>query len=992
MVKNVTVGFDKYRFDNELLYNLMPFKIGEILLISSLYDAYILENERILSEQIFGEYHKLNLSSAPKITHAPTLNSALEILKKKSFDMVIVMRRISDSNIFEIGERIKRLDNRCFILLLLNNNSEIALIKDKKFSLSGIDNVFVWNGDSKVFLAMIKYIEDKVNAANDTKISMARIILLVEDSIRYYSRFLPILYTQIVKQTQRLIADESPDEMIKILRMRTRPKIMLARNYEEAVEIIDNYREYLLCLISDVKFQRNGNDDEEAGIDLISYLRSLKADVPTLLQSSNPENRAFAEKLESAFIYKESQHLERELIEFMLNSLGFGDFIFKDSNGNEIARARSMEDFKRIIKNIGIESVMYHARRNHFSAWLLARGEVYYAKILHPVKIEDFKNPMDLKAYIMDIFETARMHKTKGRIISFDESMLDQHSHILKLSGGSLGGKGRGLAFINSILQKIESNGLVEGIDVKIPLTTIIGTDEFESFMEKGSFSGNPFHEKDFSKIQKSFLESDLSSELYAKLKRLLKTWRQPLAIRSSGLFEDSFSFPFAGIYSTFMLPNNQRSIEERARKVSDSIKLIYASLFSNSAKSYFNAINYNIQDEKMAIVLQNVIGRNYKGVFYPHISGIAQSYNYYPSSYMGMEDGVAVLAVGLGKYVVEGEIAFRFCPRYPKIDIIDKAELLNHNQKQFYAIDMERDRINLIEGEGSTLKELDIQGVRESFINYCVSVFDKENDRFEVGYNMEGPRVVNFANILKYNAVPVAKAIEVLLEIIKEAVGIAVEIEFAVDLGEDVWKNKPVFYILQIKPLFSSFEEVAGDIRSEKMENLLIKTSKAMGNGIIDNISDIVCADIESFSIKNSTEMALELERINEVFQKNNSSYILIGPGRWGTRDRWLGIPVKWAQISNAKVIVEIGMPDFQVEPSLGSHFFCNIISMNVGYLSVPYKSDNGFFDYNWLKKKKPCKDYRYFKHYRFDRPLRVVLDGRRALSVIYKDGQGAC
>jgi len=990
MGNNVSLSGGAIWSDDKLLYDLMPFKIRDILLISSMYDAYILENERILSEQIFGEYHRLNLSSAPKITHASSLKTALSLLKRKSFDMAIVMRRLGDSSIYDIGEKIKEIDKKCCVMLLLNNNSELALLHGKMDKLEGIDNVFVWNGDSKVFLAMVKHMEDRVNAVSDTGISLVRIILLVEDSIRHYSRFLPVLYTQIIRQTQRLIAEENLDEMVKVLRMRARPKVLLGRSYEEAVKIIDAYRDYLLCLISDISFTRNGKEDESAGFKLISHLKGLDRNIPVLLQSSNPENRAVAMKLDSAFICKDSQHLERELADFMINNLGFGDFVFKNSLGKELARARTMADFKRIIRAVDIDSVLYHAGRNHFSAWLLARGEIHYAKILQPVKIWDFQKPEELRQYIIDIFEKAELQKTRGRIIRFDESVVDSHSHIIVLGEGSLGGKGRGLAFINSVLQKIESKKLFDRIDIKIPVTYILGTQEFESFIDSVGSSEDIFVSSDFEKLKTDFLNTSLSSEVCQKVNSLLSIINQPVAVRSSGLFEDSFSFPFAGIYDTYLLPNNVSGLEKRKTMVCDAIKLIYASVFSSSAKSYFEAINYKIHEEKMAVIIQKVAGRRYQNAFYPHISGIAQSYNYYPVSYLGMDDGIAIIAVGLGKYVVEGEKAFRFCPKYPDLDILGMDELVKDNQKEFYSLDMTAENVNLIEGEACTLKRIKIQNIQEKFIHDCVSVYDYQNNRIETAYKKEGPRIVNFANILKYNKIPLSRTIEILMDIIKDAMGTAVEMEFAVDLGDAQQKINPSFYILQVKPLLSNNEELRQTILSENREDIFIISDKSMGNGIIEDISDILFIDLEKFDRRNTEKIAKELERLNSFLIKEGRKYILIGPGRWGTRDKWLGIPVTWANISNAKVIVEISLKNFQVEASLGSHFFQNIISLNIGYCSVPCNSSSSYVDYSWLGKLIPFRRHKYLKHYRFKDPLKIIMDGRRQYCAVYKGKRG--
>lgn len=987
MGKIDTLHLNNVMSDNEPLYDLMPYKVKDILIISSLYDAYILENERLLREQIFGEYHQLNLTSAPRITHASSLKQGLGLLKVKSFDIIIVMRRLSDTNIFEIGTQIRAYDKRCYILLLLNNNSELYLFENRQKDLNEIDNIFVWNGDSKVFLAMIKYIEDKANAENDTRVSLARIILLVEDSIRYYSRLLPILYTQIMKQTQRIIAEECHDDMIKLLRMRARPKILLAKDYEDAVDKIDKYNDYLLCLISDVKFPKSGIHDEEAGYKLIKLLQARNADIPVLLQSSETKNIFMAQKLNADFMHKNSEQLEEKLTGFMLEYLGFGDFVFKTSKGLEIARAGSMEEFKKIIRDIPVESVVYHAGRNHFSSWLLARGEIQFAKELQPVKVNDFSSFADLKQYIIDTFEKVRVNSSRGRIIAFDESRLGSGSHIIRLSDGSLGGKGRGIAFINSLLQKLGTEPIVTGMDIMIPPTAIIGTDEFEKFMEKNSFSHDVLTEKDFSIIKQDFLHGELSQSIRDKLERFLSNSKYPIAVRSSGLFEDSFSFPFAGIYSTYLLPNNQGDPDMRLFALEQAIKLIYASMFSREAKAYFSAINYKMQEERMAIIIQKLIGHDYNGCFYPNISGTAKSYNFYPVSYIKMDDGFANIAVGLGKYVADGGSSYMFSPKHSRVDLMDVHDLLKNSQTEFFALDLHNNDFDLSRGEEATLKKLHIDEINEEFIFNCISVYDHQNDRIRISTKKDGPLIVNFSNILKYNSVPLAQTIDVLLGILEDAIGSAVEIEFAVDIDTKAGGQSPSFYILQIKPLLSGFEEIKNEMSLYDPDKLLLTSDKAVGNGIIKGIYDIVCIDFEKFDISKTREMAEELEKINADFHSKDKQYLLIGPGRWGTRDRWLGIPVSWPQISRAKVIVETGLKDFQVEASLGSHFFCNIISMNISYISVRHNKESNYLDFHYLSNAGALYRTEYFKIISLERPMAIIIDAKNGISRIYRD-----
>lgn len=1027
MKTDLTELFRKYKSDSEIYHDLMQFRVREILLVTTVYDAFILEQEDQLTEKIFGEYYRLNLLTAPRITSVPNGEDALNLLLNRHFDMVILTIRINDMTPFELSPRIKLLDNNIPVFLLLYDNNDIKLLRSRKDSQTEIDRVFVWNRDSKIFLAMIKYIEDKINVDNDTKVGLVRVILLVENSVRYYSRYLPALYTEIIKQTLRLMKEERLDEMKKIMRLNARPKVLMAVNYEEAIQIFEKFKDYLLCVISDVKFPIEGKIDELAGVKLIKYVKSRVEDLPSVLQSSDSQNFKIAAGLKSGFINKNSERLSEDLTNFIFNNLGFGDFIFRDDRGHEIVRASTMKQLKNHLKKVPNESLLYHASRNHFSAWLMARGEIQIAKQIQPIKVTDFPGPNEVRSYLVEVFNKVAQKKTKGKIVEFEESILHEDGLILRLSEGSLGGKGRGIAFTNTLIHSTDLPSMIPGVNIKIPKTVIIGTQEFDYFIEnnqlkdaitKMSRSRQDLNSS-FETLKKYFISSDLSKNLIRKLSLYLKHITRPLAVRSSGLFEDSLSESFSGVYQTYLLPNNDPNHEVRLKQLEDAIKLVYASVYSKSSRSYFEAINYRVEEEKMAVVIQEVVGSLHQtntsfvkegagDFFYPHFSGVAQSHNYYPISHMKPVDGIAVIGVGLGKYVIDGERAYRFCPKYPKLEITSPELQLKNSQSEFYSINMNKNEVNLLTGEDCTLSKLNIsEAEHDGTLEFIASVWDAQNNRITVGLDNPGPRIINFARILKYDAFPLAKILEIILELMSNAMGSPVEIEFAVNLGKTVpERNEDTpeagFYLLQIKPLIRQFNYSLPEyeIKELNKDNLLLYTEKGMGNGLINDIQDVIYVDPGKFDRTKTVEMAAELESLNEVMKNNNRKYILIGPGRWGTRDRWLGIPVVWAQISNARIIVETGLKDFTVDASLGSHFFHNITSMNIGYFTIPFSPDlrevpsnrddevipSSFIDFHWLRNQKPENITKHFIHLCFTHPLKVLMDGKKSISVIYK------
>jgi hypothetical protein len=993
---------NQHNFDRDIYHDLMPFKVKEILLIANLYDAYNLEKEDRVTDNILGEYAKLSLTSVPRITGVSTLEEAMEKLEDKHFNMIIIMMGADKVTPIEMSRKIKNDYSYIPLYLLVNNSAVLNEMEKNPFALQSIDKVFEWNGDPKVFFSMIKLLEDKVNLENDTRIGLTRVILLVEDSPRYYSRYVPLLYSSILEQTKRIIDDVSTDDLYKVLRIRIRPKILLTGTYEEAVEIFKRYKDYMLCVISDVKFFHKGKLDECAGINLITEIRKSLPNLPVIMQSyeqSNEEkvnllSRRIASKETDAFmkemmnigfINKNSDSLMQDLKNFISNYLGFGDFIFKDAIGQPIATATNMEEFERCLREIPGESILFHAEKNHFSLWLTARGEINVARIIHPSSINDFSGPEEIREYLLSTLKKYRQEKRRGKIVGFETAWEVDSSNIVSLADGSIGGKGRGLSFINTLLYTFEISQYVPNINLYSPRTSIIGINEYECFMQRNGLYEKVFAETDYTKIKKLFLKSELSDQLKARLERLLQIYYRPLAIRSSGLLEDSLMQPFAGIFETYLVPNNNPDPKVRLKQAMDAIKLVYASVFSDTARNYIKAVNFKIEDEKMAVIIQEVVGNKFGSYYYPHISGVAQSFNYYPFGHIKPEDGFATVALGLGKYVVEGEKAFRFCPKYPTLMNYTPIDLVKNSQTEFFAIDLNKKDLDLLtDGDEAGLKRLELYEAEEhGTLKHSASVYNPENHTLTPGLSQKGSRVLNFSNILKYNYIPLAQTIDTVLDVVQEALGAPCEIEFAVDLNRD--KNyKASFFLLQIKPMVGNTEEYKIVPEAIDTDKAFLISYCGMGNGLIDNITDIVYIKRDQFDKTKTPEMAKEVELLNAKLTEMGRKYVLIGPGRWGTRDRWIGIPVTWPQISNAKVIVETSFEDFPLDASSGSHFFHNVISMNVGYCSVQDGDVNSKIMWDKLDAIKAEAETEFFRHINLKEPLSIQMDGKKRIVLI--------
>lgn len=971
----------KFKFGEDKFHNLMKDRVKEILLVSTFYDAFIFEQDGRLSEQIYGEYRQLNLSTAPRITSAPTGADALKIMENKKFDIVITMMRIGDVGPYELSKKVAELQPETPIILLVNVPSDVVILKKHPEMLEYIEDVFIWKGDSKLFLAIIKYVEDKRNLDNDIRFGDIQLILLVEDSIRHYSTFLPLLYSEIVRQTQRLISEELND-INKRLRMRARPKVILVHSYDEAVDFFDKYKNNIIAVISDVRYMKKGVEDRHAGIKLLKRIKEEKLNIPLLLQSSEEENEELAKQLEIEFLCKHSTSLLKDIRQFLLNEVGFGDFVFRDKNQSEIIKVKNIMGFINQIDKVPAESLLYHAERNHFSSWLFAHGEFESANRIKNISAKHFEDIEKLRSFLLSVFEEIRAKRDSGKILNFDPNIISLNKIIVKLAEGSLGGKGRGLAFLNSLLVAMEVDEQFPETVIRIPKTFIIGTDEFDAFLENNNIDRDDLAKYSDDKIRKIFLAGYLTEELRERLFYLMEEVDYPLAVRSSGLLEDSQAQPFAGIYKTFMISNNRSLKRECMQNLINSIKLVYASVFEENTRKYIESVNFKLEEEKMAVIVQEVGGSQRGEHFYPDISGVAQSHNFYPTGSLRYEDSIAEIAIGLGKSVVEGNNVYRFSPHKPKSVLQTPQEIMKNKQKHFYAIKLStKGNCDVVKGEEATLEKISVRSrANNGEFDMICSTWEYDNNRFSEYKNAKGMKVPTYSKILKYNGFPLAAILEKMLKIVEKSMGTAIEMEFAIDL------KKKEFYFLQVRPVTIRLTDV--DINPDKVnkENSFLYSEKALGNGSYTDLTDIIYVNLDEFDTTKTEEMVEELSRLNDKFSDVNSNYVLIGPGRWGTRDRFLGIPVEWRHINNVKIIVEQGIEALDPEASQGTHFFHNVVSLDIGYFSIPFKSTNGWLDYEWLTQQKVVEKTKYFVHIKTKENLVVEIDGRKGLAVIGK------
>ena len=979
--------YNKFKFGEDIFHHLMQNEIKEILLISSIFDAYVLEQDSRLSEQILGEYKQLNLMMAPRITTISFTDDIASILEKKKFDAVIIMMRVGVETPGRLCTKIKEYNENLPILLLLNKKSYIEFIEQNPEILLPFTEVFIWNGDSKLFVAMIKLTEDFLNVENDTKIGDVRIILLIESSIEYYSTFLPLMYSVEMQLTQELI--DSEDEIInKRLKMRARPKILMAHNYEDAISIYNKYKKNILSVISNANLKVNGILDIKGGIKLMKLIRKENPSMPIMLQSADESNMHIAKEIKAEFLYKYSNSLYHDLKEFIKINLGFGEFIFRDAKGNELARARTLYHLEKTLEKIPEDSILYHIEKNQFSSWLMAHSEIGIAKRLKDTIVTDFGSTEEIRQYLLTTIRNMRQQQNRGKVIKFNPAVFTEDDKIIQLTEGSMGGKGRGLAFLNALLVTMDLGKEFDNANIKLPKTAIICTNEFDKFLENNKIISSNFVKKNDKEINKFFINGNLTSELVSKLKTLIENVKIPLAVRSSGLLEDSQSQPFAGIYKTYMLPNNNPDDDVRLKQLCDAIKLVLASPFLESARKYIESINYKVEEEKMAVIIQEVVGsKDAEDLFYPHFAGAAQSYNFYPPKDMKHEDGIIALVAGLGKAVVDGERAFRYCPKHPRVNLLEPIGIVENNQRDFYAIDLSLEKEQEINQEDKFIRKKKIRtSHKEGVFKEISSVWDYERFQFLDGTYIRGPRMLTYRNIIYYEKFPLSEILLRILEIGEIASGVPVEIEFAINLNEDKFNVLPTFYMLQIRPLSVNKENINIKLDKITKEKTMLSTTKAMGNGEIKNIKDIVFVDPDKFDNTQTIEIMNEIEKINNYLEKNDREYVLLGPGRWGTSDRFLGVPVRWAQINKAKIIVEASQENFTVEASQGSHFFHNLVAMNVGYFTVSHSSDSDYIDWEWLKSLPTKHNEKYAVHVELEKPINIQIDGKKGVAVISK------
>lgn len=989
LVKNrkpLQLYFNQQSIDKYVYLDMMRFKVKHILFVSTLYDAFMLESEDTFFEKFMGEIYQYSLFSLPRITGVSSDEEALDLLETTHFDMVVLMAGIDRKAPVKLSEKIKAKREDIPIYLLINKKSDVKYFENLIPKISSITKMYVWNGDSQIIFAIVKSIEDRINVENDTKVGLVRVILLIEDSPLYYSKYLQFLYSIVFDQVQQILPEVEKNELDKICKMRSRPKVLLARNYEEAISIFNKYKDFMLCVISDMEFDHAGKPDKQAGLKFIDYARKTIHNLPIVLQSSDDACSTWANNKNVTYINKNSETLIDDLRMFLKNHLGFGNFIFRDQQGNKIAVARSIREFEMHLKKIPDETFLYHADENEFSHWLMARGEIELAKTINPVPVHNINDVHTSRQLFLDAIQHYREEKKKGKILNFDETSTLDEKNIVSFSSGSLGGKGRGLAFINVLIYNLDFSEFASRINILTPITVVIGTDEFQKFMSRNKLMEKIIDPNiSYAQLREMFYNSPLTNTLMRKLKVFVSQIDKPIAVRSSSTSEDSITQPFSGVFDTYIIPNCSNNKRKVVDLLANSIKLIYASIFSDDARVYFDAINHRVEDEKMAVVLQELVGSYHDNYYYPHISGVAQSYNYYPIADMKPEEGFAVMAVGLGSYVVNGWKSYRFSPTYPKVSVYGMRELLNSTQVRFYALNCSELSLDLLkDGELASLEMLDIaEAEKHGTLKHCASVYNVDNDRIESGLGAYGPRIINFANILKYDYIPLAETLNMILHSVEEAFGSPVEVEFAVDLTPGK-NNLPTFYLLQIKPLVTGIVSQSINVEELDRQKMVLYTRSSLGNGEIKSINDVIYIDPQLFNKLETTEMAAEIEKLNRQMIREKRKYILIGPGRWGTRDQFLGVPVNWSQISNAKVIVETSLDNFPLDSSLGSHFFHNVTSMNIGYFSVKHDSTVDFIRWDELVKQELISKTKHFKHVRFSKPMHVIMDGKKRTSAI--------
>jgi CheY-like chemotaxis protein len=974
-------AFTRSRFHE--FQDLMRYRIMDVILVSTPYDTFVLEEAGELSERFFGEFRNLDLHYPPGLTGVSTGREALELARSTtSSKLIITTPHVRDMDAGELARRVKDLGLDVPVVLLAWDTNELAAWAGRAEEC-GIERTFLWQGDAQILVAMVKSVEDWRNVAHDVRTCGVQVILVIEDLVRHWSSFLPRMY-QVLLETSRRVVREGLNLSQKILRMRARPKILLCTNYEEAAEAFEAYQADVMGIVSDVEFPRGGVNEPLAGAEFSRMVRQRYPDIPIILHSTKPAYAALARELGAGFLLKGSPLMLEQLEHIMFEVFGFGDFSFRLPDGQEVGRASNLGELQRVVATVPVESVLFHSQRNHFSRWLKARTEFALAQRLRPVTIADVKSPEELRRLLLEAITEYRYDRGQHVVAEFDRSSFDFSSDFYRIGGGSIGGKARGVAFLRRMIGEYELRNRFPGVEIHVPPTVVIGTQVFDAFLEDNDLRSFALDCTDEAEIVRRFEEAPLPADVELDLAAFIDQARWPLAVRSSSLLEDSQHQPFTGVYDTLMFANDSADTGDRLRALTRAIKRVYASTFGSAAKGYIAATPYRLEEEKMAVMLQRVVGAARGERFYPDFAGVVRSYNFYPVEPMTAEDGIAAVALGLGRAVVGEGSSLRFCPRCPQNlpELSTVKDVLSNTQRQFWALPLgpQNGRPAMRE-KAYDLAAAEADGVLAA----VASTYSPENDAIYDGTSRTGPRVVTFAPILKLGLFPLAEILCALMELGEDGLGTAVEIEFAATLATRPG-TKHEFGVLQMRPMSLMSEAESLEIGPIVEGSAVAYSRRVLGTGRIEGIRDLVVVDFNRFERAHSVDTAAEIGRLNARLVSSGTPYVLIGVGRWGSRDPWLGIPVNWDQVSGARVIVEAGLRDLQVTPSQGSHFFQNLTAFNVGYFTVNPELGEGYVDWEWLDAQPHASAVAHVRHIRLDEPLLVTMNGKKGEGVILK------
>ncbi len=999
MNNDIPQQWNKFILKDVSFVNLMTHRIFQVLIVANPYDAFMLEDDGRVDEKIFNEYTELGLRYPPSFTQVSTTEEAAEVLREKSIDLVMCMPGNADNDAFDVARDIKAHFPEIPIVVLTPFSHGITRRMENE-DMSIFDYVFSWLGNTNLILSIIKLIEDKMNLEHDIHEAGVQIILLVEDNIRFYSSVLPNLYSYILAQSQRF-ATEALNPHSATLRMRGRPKVVLARNYEEAWEVYDKYHDNILGVISDCRFpieavgsRPSGSvgveKDAEAGLKLFHAIRARDPYIPLILQSSESANREKAKQYGYKFVDKNSKKMNIDLRKLLEEHMGFGDFIFRDPKTHEeITRIRNLKELQDNIFLIPYDSMLYHISRNHMSRWLCARAIFPVSAFLKTVTWEKLKDVDAHRKIIFDAIVQYRRMKNIGVVALFRRDQFDSYSHFARIGDGSLGGKGRGLAFLDNIIKRHPEFNEFENVKVSIPKTVVLCTDVFDEFMESNNLYQIALSDAPDETILRHFLRAQLPDKYIADFFTFFEATRSPIAIRSSSLLEDSHYQPFAGIYSTYMIPYLDDKYQ-MLQMLAAAIKSVYASVYYKDSKMYMTATSNVIDQEKMAVILQEVVGKRYGDRYYPNVSGVIRSINYYPIEDEKAEEGVASLALGLGKYIVDGGQTLRMSPYHPeKILQLSEMELaLRETQTHFYALDMSHVSDEFKVDDGFNIKKLRVKEAdKDGSLRYISSTYDPVDQIIRDGYYEGGRKIISLCGLFQHGILPFPQLLQMSMRYGEEGMRRPVEIELACNVNDD---RTGEFYLLQIRPIVDSKQVLDQDLSKISDDHCLLRAYHSLGHGISDDITDVVYVKTDDhFSAANNVTIAEQIEHINRRFLEEGKNYILIGPGRWGSSDYWLGIPVKWSHISAARVIVEAGLENYRIDPSQGTHFFQNLTSFGVGYFTInPYNND-GIFRKDILDAMPAVEETEYVRHVRFDTPVTIMMDGMKQEGVVLLPGK---